>query len=352
VATNKLPLDERCHDVLRIAVQLYVTTGMPVPSEAVCHRLQRPVSSATVRAIMGRLERAGYLDQPHTSAGRVPTPAGLRLYVDVLMQLRAVSPSDERAIEAALTAHKATPADVLETACHILSQLTGNVGFAIMPDAGRLRIRHIDFVRLPLGRILVVLVSRAGVLTHRVLDVSDDVSQIQLQTFANEINARFSGMSLRDIRGRLLDELRADKALYDSLLTSLIAATEAAFTREIAGDPEVYLDGTATMLAQHALADRNALHAIFLAFEEKQRLLRIISACIGEGGVRVQIGCEGLDPSLSELSLITAGYGLDGEPGWGVGVLGPTRMEYPRIVSLVEATAARTHLLLTELNAS
>jgi heat-inducible transcriptional repressor len=341
-------LDERSRDVLRELIQAYLATGEPVASESIAYRLRHPVSSATVRSILGRLERLGLLDQPHTSAGRVPTDVGLRLFVDNLMAPRALSARDAAAIESWQPEGADSPSDLMESATQLLSKLTGNVAFALAPDVGRTRIRHLDFVRLSHSRVLAVLVSRSGFVTHRIITIQDEVSQEQLEACTNHINRRFSGLDLATIRRRLIDEMHEDKRLFDRLLQELLSATQRALSPE--EDVSVYLGGTANILRETDVVDVEQLRALFRAFEEKSRLVKILSACLTETGVRVVIGCETLDPDLKGMTLVATRYGLDGELDWGLGIMGPTRMEYPRVVTVVNQVAQRTRALLTQLN--
>jgi heat-inducible transcriptional repressor len=343
------PLDDRSRSILKTLVQIYLATGEPVASETLTRRLHHVISSATVRSVMVRLTKLGYLEQPHTSAGRVPTDEGLRVYVDCLMPQLPLSPHDTAAIESRLASRCGSPDEVFESATQLLSQLTGNVGFALAPETGRTCIRHVDFIRLPHPRILVVLVSRAGQVTHRVVEVPEPLSQDQLDACAHYIHAHFAGMELHAIRNRVLEQMRVDKALYDLLLDRLLQAAEAAFA---AGDEGgVYLGGAAGLLDQSERLDVARMRALFHAFEERGRLVRILNACLSGEGVRVYIGCERLDPDLKGLTLVTARGGPAGDLDWGLGVMGPTRMEYPRVVALVDQVTQTTRRLLTELNA-
>jgi heat-inducible transcriptional repressor len=346
---TKQSLDDRSRSILRELVHVYIATGEPVASGTLARRLRHAVSSATVRNVMARLEHLGLLEQPHTSAGRVPTDDALRLYVDALMRQEVLSPHDTALIENGLSTHCASATDVMESASRLLSQLTGNVGFAIAPEAGKTRVQRIDFVRLPFPRILVVLVSRGGLVTHRVIELGEEVSQEQLQAYANCINARFVGVDLATIRTLLLHEMHRDKALLDSLLERLLSAADHAFAPDREGS--VYLGGTAPLLDHADQANLARMQAIYRTLEERSRMLRVLSACMAGKGVRVMVNCAGFDPDLKGVTLVTAGYEFAGEDGWGLGVMGPTPMRYPRIVSIVGQIARRTQGLLAELSA-
>lgn len=327
-------LDERSQEILRTLIQLHIDTGEPVGSETLSRALGRTLSSATIRNVMAELEKLGYLDHPHTSAGRVPTDEGYRFYVDALGEQGAVSPRDAAMIASALRSG-ASPSQVMAGAAHVLSQLARSAAFLLAPDLAHAPFRHIDLVRLPAPRVLVVLVSTAGLVTQRVIEVRDAMTQEELQACANYLNAHFSGMTLPRIRARLLELMQEEKAAYDELLQRVVNVGQRAFAET--PEAEVFLDGTSHMLVQATDLDR--LHVLFKTFEEKSRLVQILNACLAGDGLRVLIGHENPAPDLAGLAVVSACYPLGGERGLGVGVLGSTRMEYPRVMALVDHVA-------------
>jgi heat-inducible transcriptional repressor len=331
------PLDDRRREVLRTLIQLHVETGDPVGSESLSRAFGRALSPASLRNIMADLEALGYLDHPHTSAGRIPTDEGYRVYVDSLMGRQALDPGEAQAI-AELRHGEASAEQTMERASQLLSRLSRNVGFVLAPDIARTSFRHVDLVPLGHPRVLVVMVSATGIVTHKVIDVEERLEPSALQECANYLNAHFSGMPLSDIRARLLELMTEEKALYDSLLQRVIALGERAFALPEPG-ANVYLDGASNMLSQREFEDLERMRALFRTFEEKSRLVRILNACIAGDGIRVLIGHENSDPELKDLSLVTATCRVEGEPGLGVGVLGSTRMQYAHVVSLVDHVA-------------
>jgi len=349
MTTNTLnpTLDERSKGVLKSVIQIHIATGEPVGSESVCRVLNRSLSPATIRAIMADLERTGYLDHPHTSAGRMPTDEGYRAYVDSLMVEEPLPAADAAAIDEGLRAGSGSPAQILENASHILSKLSRNIGFVLAPDMARTAFMHIDLVRLSPPRILVVMVSRTGMVTHRVIEIAEPLSQDELQTCANYLNAQFTGLNLMAIRARLLEMMREEKALYDSLLKRVISVAEQAFTSETDG-ASVYLDGTSNIVGRPEFDDIEKMRALFKTFEEKGRLVRILNECMHGEGIRILIGHENPDPDLHKVSVVATGCPVGGETGWGLGVLGSTRMEYPRVVSIVDHMARSIGRALTD----
>jgi len=343
-------LDERSREVLKSLIQDYIATGEPVGSESLARRLSRSLSPATIRNIMGDLEHKGYLSQPHTSAGRVPTDEGYRFYVDSLMGHRPLPSREAAAIRQGLRAREASPHQVMESASHLLSRLSRNVGFVLSPDIARTSFRRMDLVKLPYLRILVVMVSQTGLVTNKVIEVEENIPQDDLQACENYLNAQFAGVPLATIRARLLDLMREEKALYDSLLKNVVSVGERAFTNSDDGG-NVYLDGTANMLDQPEFDDTARMRDLFKTFEAKGRLVKILNACISGEGVRILIGHENPEPDLRGLSLVTAAYPVHGEAGWALGVMGSMRMEYVRVVALVDQVAREVSEALTELGA-
>jgi heat-inducible transcriptional repressor len=331
-------LDDRRREVLRNLIQLHVETAEPVGSESLSRAFGRALSPATLRSIMADLEALGYLDHPHTSAGRIPTDEGYRVYVDSLMGRRPLAPGEAERIASELGSPDASPEQTMERASHLLSRLSRHVGFVLAPDIARTSFRHVDLVELGHPRLLVVMVSATGIVTHKVIEVEERLSPSDLQACANYLNAHFAGVPLGEICSRLLALMKEEKALYDSLLQKVAALGGRAFSVS-EGEASVYLDGTSNILSQPEFEDLERMKALFRTFEEKGRLVRILNACIAGDGIRVLIGHENSDPELKDLSLVTASCHVEGAPGFGLGVLGSTRMEYAHVVSLVDHVA-------------
>lgn len=331
-------LDDRRREVLRTLIELHVETGDPVGSESLSRALRRALSPATLRNLMADLEALGYLDHPHTSAGRVPTDDGYRFYVDSLMGAEPLPAGEAAAIAHELRAPDASAEQVMGKASHLLSRLSRSVGFVLAPEIERTTFRHVDLVPLAPPRVLVVMVSASGIVTHKVIEVDLQLTAEDLQACANYLNAHFAGMTLDAIRARLLEMMREEKALYDSLLQKVAALGERAFAAT-EDESAVYLDGASNILSQPEFEDLERMRALFRTFEEKSRLVHILNACIAGEGIRVLIGHENPEPGLRDLSLVTARCRIEGEAGWGLGVMGSTRMQYAHVVSLVDHVA-------------
>ena len=342
-------LDERSRDVLKSLIQFHVSTGEPVGSESLSRAFNRALSPATIRSIMGELERRGYLDHPHTSAGRVPTDEGYRVYVDSLMSQEPLPSREAATISKHLRVRDGSAQQVLQDASHVLSRLSHHVAFALAPDISGTVFHHVDFVRLTHPRILVVMVSRTGLVTSKLIEMEEDISQDQLQACANYLNSEFAGMSLVAIRARLMEVMREEKALYDSLLKQVVSVGERAFSADDEGG-RVYLDGTSNILDQPEFEDLDRMRALFKTFEEKSRLVKILNAYLAGSGIRITIGHENPDPELKDLALVTASCAVDGQR-LGVGIMGSTRMEYGRMISLVDHVARAVSRALEDIRA-
>jgi len=343
-------LDERSRDVLKALIQVHIATGEPVGSETLSRQLNRSLSPATLRNIMAELERNGLLNHPHTSAGRVPTDDGYRVYVDSLAGHGSLSRHEAARIRSSLKARDKSMQEVLESASHVLSQMSRNIGFVLGPEITRTGFMHVDFVPLAHPRILVVMVSGAGLVTNKVIEVDEDISPEDLQACANYLNSEFSGLTLDTVRQRLIEMMRHEKALYDSLLRKVIAVGKRAFAA-VDDQSEIYLDGTSNVLSQPEFDDMDRMRSLFRTFEQKSRLIKILNACISGDGLRIVIGSENPDPELQDLALVTAGYPVDGQTLFGVGVIGATRMEYARVICLVDHVARAVSRALGEASA-
>jgi heat-inducible transcriptional repressor len=343
-------LDERSREVLRTLIHLHIQTGEPVGSETLSRQMGRGLSSASIRNTLAELERLGFLDHPHTSAGRLPTDEGYRFYVDTLITHRPLPEKEAAAIDSALRPGDASPTQMMESASHLLSQLTRNVGFVLAPDISGSSFRHIDLVPLPPPRVLVVMVSANGLITNKVIELDEQLPPEQLQECANYLNQHFAGLHLGAIRQRLLELMREEKAAYDRLLHRVVTVGERAFSGTPA-EGSLYLDGTSHILDQAHGEDLERLRSLFRTFEEKTRLVKILNACIGGEGLRILIGRENPEPGLRGMALIAATCPVGGEGGFGVGVLGSTRMEYARVIALVDHVSRAFADALSELGA-
>jgi heat-inducible transcriptional repressor len=339
---NRPTLDERAADILNSLIRLHIVTGEPVGSETIANAFRRSMSPATVRNVMAELERQGYLGHPHTSAGRVPTDEGYRAFVDSLEPPAKLASTDKAAIDAAVR-DRESPGRVLEGASHVLSRLSHQLGFVLGPELSRTSFLRIDLVRLGPGRILVVMVSSSGIVNQKLVEIEEDLGQDVLQACSNYLNTHFPGTPLVEIRAKILELMQQEKALYDSLLRAVVAVGRVAFTEE-GSEGTLYIEGTPNIL--DSFADLDQMKALFRTLEQKSHLVRILNACIAGGGLRVVIGHENPHPDLAQMALVTTT--VDGQASFGVGVMGSTRMEYARVMALVDHVARAVRGALEE----
>jgi heat-inducible transcriptional repressor len=327
-------LPERDRRILGVLVQAYIDEGEPISSLWLASR-GFGVSSATLRNVLSRLEEQGYVRQPHTSAGRVPTDLGYRMYVDQLLSERRVSRPTPQ-IEARL--RKASTVEVLLT--HVsqdLARASQQLSFAIAPSADTATLERLEFVPLDGGRVLVVVVSTGGHVSHKVIEPSERYGSSELQQAANYLNSEFRGQSLVAVWHAVLERLREERILYDALMARALRLASTTF-EEMGAEPTVFIQGTSRLLdevgPESADVTLEALRTLLRMIEEKARLIKLLDDCISDG-LTVVIGSEHHSPDLQPFSLIASTY-TDGHGTGTVGVIGPTRMRYSRAINAVE----------------
>ncbi len=333
-------LDERAREALRIIVREHVRSGQPVASSHVARLHPEQVSSATIRNLMAELTEEGYLEQPHTSAGRVPTDLGYRETVDEVLTRRGRVPAGEvRKIEDLLLSSREID-EVLARAGKLLAEMTHQVGVVVAPDLAQAILEYVDFVRIAPRRLVAIFVSRSGVVTHRVVEPEDDLDQEQLDRLARQLREEFAGVTLPELRRRLIERFREDQRWAETLgrsaAESVITFLEQPFPEE---ESEVIVEGTSRLLDVPELADVERLREVLRALEERARLLRLLDRCLRSSGVQVMIGAENADPDLAPISVVASPYRAGRHMKGLVGVIGPRRMEYARAVALVDRFA-------------
>ena len=328
--------DPRARQLLRTLVSRHIRDGEPVGSQTLARHAGLDVSPATIRNILASLEDAGLLAAPHTSAGRVPTAQGYRLFVDSLLQLRPL-PDDELArLRSELPAGAGTQA-LLGSTSELLSAMTHFVGMVSVPKRETFAFRQIEFVALDPRRVLAILVFADGEVQNRVVQVRRAFDPAELEQAARYLNVHFAGQSLATIRASLLRDLRDARSEMERLLASSVELAEQAFAP---GRDDVLLAGQTRLMGLQELSDLDRLRALFEAFAEKRELLQLLERTAKAPGMRVFIGEEtGLAP-LEGMSLVTAPYGHEGRTLGVLGVIGPSRMAYERVIPVVEAAAA------------
>jgi heat-inducible transcriptional repressor len=329
-------LPERDRRILGVVVSAYIEQGEPVSSLWLA-KGRLGVSSATLRNVLARLEEQGYVRQPHTSAGRVPTDLGYRNYVDgVLAERRTSRPAPN--VEARLR-RAGTVDDLLSHVSQEVSRASHQVGFAIAPSADTTTLEHLNFVPLDGGKILVVVVAAGGHVSHKVIEPSEHYDHGELTQAANYLNSEFKGRTLLDVRQMVLERLREERTLYDVLMSRALRLASATLAH-VDSEPAVFVQGTSMLLEDIGGDDPEAtletLRALLQMIEEKARLVRLLDDYIGGDGLTVVIGSEHPSSELQRFSLVFATYS-DGRGTGAVGVIGPTRMHYSRAINAVDS---------------
>ncbi|HWQ34510.1 MAG TPA: heat-inducible transcriptional repressor HrcA [Blastocatellia bacterium] len=340
-------LDERSREMLALLVETHVSTGEPVGSRTISKLSKEGLSAATVRNVMSDLEGAGYLEQPHTSAGRIPTSKCYRFYVDHIIETTRLSEADEAVIRRWMLGQEwNSPERLMARVSHLLSQLSDNVGIVVAPSLAQDVIKHIEFMRLNDGRILVITVSRTGLVQNRLVRVEDDLTQEELDRTARYVNANFSGMTLSSIRTELLRQMSEEKALYDRLLQNASKIWERGFSpsedSEAELDTDVFVEGASNIVTKPDFADVELISSLFRIFEEKSRLVRILNECLADHSippVRVRIGGENSLPELRGCTVITSTWNYGDQVLGSLAVVGPMRMHYARMINVVNYVA-------------
>lgn len=330
------PLDSRARQLLRTLIARYIAEGQPIGSRTLAKASGLDVSPATIRNIMSDLEEAGLVAAPHTSAGRVPTSQGYRVFVDSLLEMRPLGTIEIDQLRRELPTEGSTP-DLLGSATSLLSEMTRFVGVVSVPKREEFPFRHIDFVQLDSNRVLVILVFTDGQVQNRVIATQRVHAPGELEQIANFLNAHYAGMRFDEIRARLVREMHEEGARLNSLLTAAVEVAEQAFQASPGND--MLVAGQTNLMGGQDVADVDRLRELFEAFQRKRDLLQLLERCSLAEGVRLFIGEESGFAALDTWSLVTAPYGVGGRVLGVLGVIGPTRMAYERVIPVVQATA-------------
>lgn len=329
-------LDARARRLLRALIAQYIRDGHPVGSRTLAKQSGLDVSPATIRNVLADLEEIGLVAAPHTSSGRIPTTQGYRVFVDSLLEMKPLGEPELARLQAELSPSAGTQ-DLLNSVSGLLSAATHFVGLVTVPRREAFAFRHIDFVALDGRKVLVILVFTDNEVQNRVIETVRLHTPSELEQVANYLNAHYAGLSLEQIRQRLVTELdEARKAMNASMQATIDLAGTAL---DIGTGEDVVLSGQTNLMGVQEMANLERLRELFEAFNRKRELLALMERCIHAHGVRLFIGEEsGLSP-LDQCSVVTAPYGADGRILGVLGVIGPTRMAYERVIPMVQAAS-------------
>ena len=328
-------LSKREREILREVVDLYLASGEPVASAALARASRTGLSPASLRNVMAELEDKGFLIQPHTSAGRVPTDLGFRLYIDAILQSAALAQRDERRLKAMLLPGGPLE-EVLAQVSRVLADVTTEVGMALAPTSQQATLQSVHFVRVAPQRVLTVVVTGGGLVDSRLLAVERDFEPAELERISNYCTVSFVGLPLHEIRKRLLTLMAEEHAQADKLLTGVVALGQQAVEADVASGGEVFVEGTGRLLERAGPSQLDAVRRLLAAFADKAMLLTLLNDFLAASGPRVLLGSEFSLVGGDDLGLIvTSFHRSSGEQGL-IGVVGLKRMDYPRIIPIVD----------------
>ena len=332
--TNTAELNNKSKILLRTLVEQYIQEGQPIPSKSLADSASVQVSPATVRNIMSDLEELGYVSSPHTSAGRVPTTLGYRFFVDTLVKVDPLDSYDLASLNKTLDPDMSSQ-ELIESASGLLSEFTRMAGLVTLPKRDQVMLRRVEFLSLDGKRVLVILVLDDHEVQNRVIYTKEAYSEVQLRQAANFINQNFTGEVLGNIRDRLISSMRLDRDNMDSLMQTTLEVADKAFDQENTSD--FVVKGQENLLATNQALDD--IRQLFQAISMKGEILHLLDKCMDSEGVQLFIGNESGYEVLDECSVVTSPYHVDGELVGVLGVIGPTRMAYDRVIPIVDATA-------------
>ena len=330
-------LGERAQHLLRILVERYIRDGQPVGSRTLSRDSRLDLSPATIRNVMSDLEDMGLVRSPHTSAGRVPTVQGYRLFVDTLLHVSPLDSEEVRRLRDQLDPDQDRDA-LMGTASSLLSDVTRLAGVVMLPRHDQVRLRQVEFLPLSDSQILAILVVNNREVQNRIIRTERVFSPAELQQAANYINSVASGKDLHEVRANLLKELSAARERMNDLMVAAIEMAAQAIPAEPEADDFV-VAGQTNLMSYNELADMEKLRQLFEAFHRKRDLLHLLDQCLQARGVQIFIGEESGYNVLDECSIVTAPYEVDGRVLGVLGVIGPTRMAYERVIPIVDVTA-------------
>jgi heat-inducible transcriptional repressor len=343
-------LPRRARKILHAVVAEYLHRGDAVGSRTITRRHEIGLSPATVRNVMSDLEELGLLEQRHTSAGRIPTELGLRLFIQSMLKVRGLSPREKDEIRARVSAPTAD--DMLQNASRLLSEITQHAAIIVAPDPGQARFGHIEFVPMRPGQLLAILVATDGRIENRVLSVAESIDGARLERIHGYLNELLAGLTLDDVRARVQRELGDDKHRYDNLVATALQLGQQAFAATEARAAEVVVTGQANLVDPETAGDRvrlDRMRDLLRALEDKSVLVQLLDRTKTAEGIQVFLGADTAHAALAESSVVAQAYGPDERPIGALAVIGPMRMNYGKVMSVVDFTADVLSQMLGEL---
>ncbi len=330
-------MNARGSEVFQMLVADYLANAQPVGSHTISKQIRQHLSTATIRNILADLEEMGLLQQPHTSAGRIPTPQGLRFYVDTLLEHRSLTENEQHAIRAKYALSEGGVRTVMQRTSQVLAHISQYVGLVVTPRWEDLEFKHMEFIPLSQGKLLGIFVARNGMVENRVIDFSEELNHLDLEKINNYCNAAFMGLTLKEAKVKVVRELQKKQQEYDRLISRALILSEKVLNH-VQGE-DVLVEWETQLLATPEFAEVEQVRELMELLEEKQTLLDVLKAAVDGTGVKVFIGSEMPHQKKVDLSFITSSYQRHGQVLGMLGIVGPTRMDYSRVVPIVDFTA-------------
>jgi len=342
---NQTQLDERKKSVLLEVVNDYIQKAEPVGSRSISKIHVEKLSPATIRNVMSDLEEMGYLRQPHPSAGRVPTDQGYQFYVDQLLNPQNFL---EELEDQSCDYGNGNPQEVLETACSLLSKTTNQTGLVMLPAFSHTLFKHIEFIKVASGQALAVFYSDLGVLQNKIIPLEKDITQEQLTSISNYLNEEFSGKTIQSIREEILFRFKNEREHYDQLMKKALDLSTRIFAEDIE-ESSLLVEGALNLLDHPEFTgDLEKIKSLLITLEEKSKLVKLLDRCLKHDGMTILIGEENLDEEMEGCSLIAQNYQMGEEKMGSLAIFGPKRMDYKKIIGIVNQTAKTVSTLLSK----
>jgi heat-inducible transcriptional repressor len=330
-------ISERMRQVLGIIVEDYILDAEPVGSRTISKQSNLRLSPATIRNIMSDLEELGLLYQPHTSAGRIPTEKGFRFYVDFILNVHELSHEEQQEIRSRYSNYQIEGKDLFRETCRILSSSSHYLGVVWAPRMNLVVLQHIEFVKLRRSLVLIMLVSSAGLVHNRIIEMEDDFPQSELDHLSDYLNGLLTGLTLYEVREKLLDQMKMEKNIYSWLLEQALKIGEKAFSS--LDETEFFIEGRTNILSEPEFTNISRMVDLFRAFDEKATMVRLLDKVMEPRGVQIAIGSENQIQEMETCSLVVSTYGCAGKAWGALGVIGPRRMNYSKVIPLVDYSA-------------
>jgi len=333
-----LIINDRAAILLKQLVASYIDDGQPVGSRQLAQDAGLDISSATIRNVMSGLEKKGLVVAPHTSAGRIPTEQGLRLFVDSLLEVQPIEEEQISQLHQQLDPDMEVD-ELVNNASQLVSEMTQMAGIVSVPKQLNAKLRHIEFLSLPDKRILAIMVTNEKDVQNKVLHLDKEYSSDELQRAANFLNQQFSGQDIDQIRNSLLNDLDRTRQDVDNIMKTAVEFASKALSSDADERPDFIVQGEKNLVCYNENTDREQLQHLFEIFDRKREMLGLFDRCVHNEGVKIFIGHEAGFEGFGDCSVITAPYSVQGKPIGVLGVIGPARMNYDHVIPVVDLTA-------------